>query len=213
MSQRGIADVLSDRAAQAGLSIPDPLSSRLTVYFQILERWNRKINLTSLSDPNEAVDRLLLEPVAAAKHLPPGEDLIDLGSGGGSPAVPLALALGASRLVMVESRVRKAAFLREAAREVGLGGSVETSRFEDVAADQRFAGHFGIASVRAVRLDDVLFDSVGQLLRPGGQAALFRALDAPNPPPGLPPSLRCVATHRLIPASRSALTLLEKRST
>src|SRR4029078_5686062 len=68
VSERGIADVLSDRAALAGVTIPGPLSSRLTVYFQILERWNRKINLTSLSDPNEAVDRLLLEPRAAGEH-------------------------------------------------------------------------------------------------------------------------------------------------
>lgn len=213
MSQRDIADVLADRASQAGLSIPDSLSRRLIAYFQLLERWNRTINLTSLSDPEEAVDRLLLEPVAAATHLQPGADVIDLGTGGGSPAVPLALALGSSRLVMVESRVRKAAFLREVARELGLGGSVETSRFEDVAADRRFVESFGIASVRAVRLDDVLFDSVHRLLRPLGQAVLFRSLDAPEPPPGLPSSLRWVASHRLIPASRSALTVLEKCST
>ena len=78
--------------------IPEPLASQLVVYYQLLSHWNRKINLTSLSDPDEAVDRLLLEPVAAAAVLPANRALIDLGSGGGSPAIPLALALGATRV-------------------------------------------------------------------------------------------------------------------
>ena len=116
MSLRDIAEVLADRAAHAGLLVPEALSARLVVYYQVLSHWNRKINLTALSDPDEAVDRLLLEPIAAATHLPHHAALVDLGSGGGSPAIPLALATNAANLVMVESRVRKAAFLREALR-------------------------------------------------------------------------------------------------
>src|SRR3954451_7573204 len=108
MELRDVADVLADRAAHAGLVIPDTLATQLAVYYQVLAHWNRKINLTSLSDSDEAVDRLLLEPVAAAAQLPQAVELIDLGSGGGSPAIPLALAIGAPHLVMVESRVRKA---------------------------------------------------------------------------------------------------------
>ena len=62
-------------------------------------RWNRKINLTALTDPDEAIDRLLLEPLVAARYLPvPGEpSLMDIGSGGGSPAIPLKLATPAPR--------------------------------------------------------------------------------------------------------------------
>ena len=88
MSLRDIADVLADRASHARLVLPDTLFTQLVVYYQVLSHWNKKINLTSLTDPDEAVDRLLLEPVAAAAELPHGEPLIDLGSGGGI-AVPL----------------------------------------------------------------------------------------------------------------------------
>ena len=210
MSVPEAATVLAERASRAGLTIPEPLASRLLAYYQLLSRWNRKINLTALSDPAEAVDRLLLEPVAAAAHLPSDVDLIDLGSGGGSPAVPLALALGSPRLVMVESRVRKAAFLREVLREVGVQGSVETARFEEVAARASFAGAFGIVSVRAVRLDRELFESVQALLRPVGYAALFRPLEAEGAPDGLTPGLRWLSDALLNTASRSTLTLLQK---
>src|SRR5438128_1758354 len=107
---------LAARVAQAGLTLGPALSSRLLVYFDLLSHWNRTINLTSLSDPDEAIDRLILEPLAAAQQLPGGAVLVDLGSGGGSPAIPLALALGTRTVVMIESRARKAAFLREALR-------------------------------------------------------------------------------------------------
>lgn len=205
-----IAHVLASRAAHAGLQIPEPLASRLIVYFQILSHWNRKINLTSLSDPDEAVDRLLLEPVSAAAHLPVGGELIDLGSGGGSPAIPLALASGSRRLVMVESRTRKAAFLREAMRELGLTGSVETVRFGELASAAPHRGRFDLLSVRAVRLDEAAFSTMADLLRPGGLAALFRTVDLEDPPRGLPATLHWRWSRQLIPASHSALMVLER---
>lgn len=208
MTLRDIANVLADRAAHAGICIPDQLADRLTVYYHLLAHWNEKINLTSLSDPDEAVDRLLLEPIAAAVHLPPGGALVDLGSGGGSPAVPLALALQASRLVMVESRGRKAAFLRELLREIGQAGVVESDRFESVCHRDMYYEHFDVLSMRAVRLDRSTLECAGAFLRPGGQAALFRGPDAIDPLPGLPPTLQWERTTALVPASRSALTLL-----
>jgi 16S rRNA (guanine527-N7)-methyltransferase len=210
VSLRDIADVLSDRAAHAGLAIPETLAAHLVVYYQVLSHWNLKINLTSLADPDEAVDRLLLEPVAAAAHVPHGAALIDLGSGGGSPAVPLALATCATRLVMVESRVRKAAFLREVVRELGLPAMVEGRRFEELPSIDGFTAAFGLLSVRAVRLDASLFSTVASLLRPKGAAALFRTIDAEDPPSGLPDSLHWMSSHLLIPASHSSLTCLER---
>ena len=89
---------LTRRASKAGVFLPDDLAAKLVVYYELLERWNRKINLTSLEDLDQAIDRLLLEPVIAARHLPAGTeplDIMDVGSGGGSPALPLALAGGA----------------------------------------------------------------------------------------------------------------------
>jgi 16S rRNA (guanine527-N7)-methyltransferase len=207
MSLRDIADVLADRAAHAGVALPEPLADRLTVYYQLLAHWNEKINLTSLSDPDEAVDRLLLEPVAAAAHLPPVGSLVDLGSGGGSPAVPLALTLRVSHLVMVESRGRKAAFLRELLRELALPGVVESDRFESVCRRDIYQEQFDLISVRAVRLDASTLECVGLFLRAGGRAALFRGPDATDQL-ALPPSLRWEQTVGLIPASRSALTVL-----
>jgi 16S rRNA (guanine527-N7)-methyltransferase len=203
---QAIAEVLGERALELGLTIPPPLASRLVAYYELLVRWNRTINLTSLSDPVEAVDRMLIEPVMAARDLPRASEIIDLGSGGGSPAVPLALALESPSLVMIESRVRKAAFLREVLREVGLPGQVEAARFEDVAIRPGFAGRFGLLSVRAVRLDASVLEVALTLLRTGGVGALFGTRR--DPPVELPPGLRYLSSRSLVRSSNSALTLI-----
>jgi 16S rRNA (guanine527-N7)-methyltransferase len=129
------------------------------------------MNLTSLVDPQTAIDRLLLEPVKAGQYLPAGRAIVDLGSGGGSPAIPLALASGARSLLMIEAKARKGAFLREAIRHLGLHALVECARFEEVLPKlQRSAD---VISVRAVRVDHDLLTLVRPALAPGGEVLLF----------------------------------------
>lgn len=209
---RDLTERLLQRATLSDLEIPAGLVRRLSRYYQLLDRWNEKINLTSLVDPDEALDRLLLEPVAAARSLPFGGRLIDLGSGGGSPAIPLALASGAAKLVMVESRERKAAFLREAVRQLDLSiASVETSRFEALAAREDFQGAFDIVSIRAVRVDRQALATAATFLAAGGVVALFRGPSGPDRPAEAPPELVLVSTAQLLRQSNSRLTVLRRR--
>jgi 16S rRNA (guanine527-N7)-methyltransferase len=193
------AERLRSRAKAHGLTVPPAVEAKLVAYFDLLARWNAKINLTALTDADAAVDRLLLEPLAAALALPRYPDLIDLGSGGGSPAIPLALALDARRLVMVESKGRKAAFLREASRSVQLNAVVENDRFESVAAQGIYAGQMDVVSIRAVRPDLSALTIAKALLKPGGKVALFSP--KPASPPELPDELRVVHISPLLDSS------------
>jgi 16S rRNA (guanine527-N7)-methyltransferase len=200
------ASLLADRSAEAGVTVPPPLAERLVVYYDLLQRWNRTINLTSLTTPDEAIDRLLLEPVVAAASLSRSPRLVDLGSGGGSPAIPLALALSATLLVMVESRSRKAAFLREALRELGLAGEVDNSRFEEAAAQSPHRGTMDIVSIRAVKVDDSAFAAAGGYLSGEGRIALFESIDATLP--RLPAGFLLTGATPLL--ERSRLTIVER---
>jgi 16S rRNA (guanine527-N7)-methyltransferase len=199
---------LRARAAQEGLAIPNNLAKRLVAYFDLLQRWNRKINLTSLGDSDEAIDRLLLEPWAAGQSLPRHSTLADLGSGGGSPAIPLALALGAPRLLMVESRSRKAAFLREAAREVQLSTVVETARFEDVSRQTPYIHGFDLVSIRAVRPDAETLSAAASLLKPGGRLGLFLGSKVGSADLPMPPDLTWRGTRPLLRSTESYLAVL-----
>ncbi len=96
MTSREFQDRLARRARRVGVSVSPELGAKLEIYYRLLATWNTKINLTGLdlADPSpETLDRLLIEPLVAARHVPPAAArMIDIGSGGGSPAIPLALA-------------------------------------------------------------------------------------------------------------------------
>ena len=209
---------LTRRASKVGLFLPDDLASKLTVYYELLERWNRKINLTSLDDPDQAIDRLLLEPVIAARHLPQGVgalEIMDVGSGGGSPALPLAL-VGGPRvsLTMVEVKTRKSAFLREAVRQLGLvSARVENTRFEELLALPNLHERFDVLSIRAVRIEPRVLMTLQAFLKTGAVILLFRGPSGPDQSTSVMPPLQWVATVPLVQTLRSRLSILRKVST
>ena len=129
MNSREFQDGLNLRAGLAGLTIPASLAIKLETYYRLLATWNRKINLVGmdLSDPTpEALDRLLVEPILAAQRALGGTRIMDVGSGGGSPAIPFTLVVPGGTLLMVESKTRKSAFLREAVRVLEMQAADDT---------------------------------------------------------------------------------------
>jgi 16S rRNA (guanine527-N7)-methyltransferase len=202
---------LVKRAAKAGLFLSNDLAARLGAYYELLFRWNRKINLTALGDGDEAIDRLLLEPLVAARHVPsPDVRIMDVGSGGGSPAIPMKLAVPGSALTMVEVKARKAAFLREAIRTLSLERTaVETSRYEELLARPELHEAFGVLSLRAVRVEVRTLLTLQAFIRPGGLVFLFRGPSGPDAPDLMPP-LRWVSTVPLVEALQSRLTIVQK---
>jgi 16S rRNA (guanine527-N7)-methyltransferase len=213
VAPRDFATRLTRRAGRAGLIVSDELAADLAAYHTLLSRWNLKINLTSLADPDESIDRLLLEPLLAARHVAPGvRALMDVGSGGGSPAIPLKLALGSVQLTMVEAKTRKSAFLREAIRQLDLGDArVETARVEELLARPDLHEAFDALTMRAVRVEPRVLQTLQAFLRPGGQLLLFRGPTGPDRPLIVVPPLEWQNTHALVDASRSRLTVLVKR--
>lgn len=211
MSARDTRSRLLRHATRADILIPGPLADRLTTYLDLLLRWNRKINLTALDNLDDAVDRLLLEPLVAARHVVATTGrLIDLGSGGGSPAIPLALALPDLDLTMVEVKARKAAFLREAVRVLELSRAVvETTLFEELLEDQGQRSGYTVLSVRAVKVEPATLRRIGEFLRPGGLVLMFRG---PSGPDRLPDALPLIwsGTHPLLESLRSRLTLFRR---
>ena len=192
------------------------LTAKLEIYYRLLATWNRKINLTALNLTDlgpEAVDRLLIEPLAAAKHVLPGtRRIIDLGSGGGSPAIPMALAVPGAHLLMVESKTRKSVFLQEAVRALELDAAVATARFEELLAKPELHEAHDLVTIRAVRIEARVLMSIQAFARPGGLIFLFRGA-AGEPTETVIPPLVWRATYPLVENLRIRLVVLEKRPT
>jgi len=174
---------VATRAAELGIALSVEASSALAGYYSLLMRWNRKLNLTGFGDNEGAIDRLLLEPACAVSYLPSKGRMLDIGSGGGSPAIPLKLLLPGFQLTMVEAKARKAAFLREAVRRLELHGSVvEHCRFQSLLADPLVRDAYDVVTIRAVRTDGEDLRMLRPLLHMTGWIMLFHGAESPHWP-------------------------------
>lgn len=175
VTDSSLAHQISSRAAVAGLKVNAHVVDGCVSYVALLAKWTRTINLTALplTDPvpDSSIDKLVVEPLVAAAMFPSGEPAwIDLGSGGGSPAIPMRIARPAGSLCMVESRERKCTFLRELVRTLRLKRTeARAVRFEDLGSS-RVAD---LITLRAVRVDDVFSNVLDGLLATDGLILSF----------------------------------------
>ena len=217
MSSREFQDRLARRARRAGVTISPTLAVKLEAYFKLLTAWNTKMNLTGLDLAEQspaAIDRLLVEPLVASKHVTaPVTRMIDIGSGGGSPAIPLALALSSPHLMLVEAKARKSVFLREALRALEMSeAEVVTSRFEELLARPPLHEAHELLTLRAVRVEGAILMNLQAFVRPGGELFLFRAASGAEAPGSLMPPLSWKATFPLLEDHGSRLVVLTKRA-
>jgi 16S rRNA (guanine527-N7)-methyltransferase len=153
------------------LALPAVAAAPLLDYLALLPHWNRTYNLTAIRDPGQMLVKHLFDALAIAAHVPAGR-LADLGTGPGLPGIPVAIVRPDVEVALVESNGKKARFLREAVRRLGLARArVLEMRAEDVAEP----GAFDAVTARALdRLAGILRVG-GHLLAPGGRLLAMKA--------------------------------------
>lgn len=161
----------------------------ISTYIDLLLRWNARINLTSVRDPEQIVTRHFGESLFAARHLfrseraalqgrvtaehkiaasAPAITLADLGSGAGFPGLPIKLWAPQASLTLVESNHKKAAFLREVVRALTLTDiNIQNVRAESM------TGTFDVVTLRAVERFDSILPVAARLVAPAGRLALL----------------------------------------
>lgn len=137
-------------ALRRDVEVSDEEASKLEIHYRYLEKWNRAINLTSVMGIPRAVRKHYAESVYFARCLPPNlQTIADAGSGAGFPGLPIAVILPRVAVTLIESDVRKCAFLRESAAHLP-NVHVLNSRLE------RVVERFDAVVSRAVAPDEVV---------------------------------------------------------
>jgi 16S rRNA (guanine527-N7)-methyltransferase len=170
---------------------------------------NRRVNLTGAGSAAELVPHLL-DALSLVPWCEGARTLVDIGSGGGLPGIPLALA-GGLRPLLVEPIGKKAAFLREALLECELDGDVLAERAENAARDERFREVFDRATARAVSSAPTVAELTIPFLAIGGRALLQRGAMEPRERQALNDAALIlgarVAEERLLDGDRRVLVL------
>ena len=126
---------------ELALALPPGAPEKLIAYLELLAKWNKTYNLTAIRDPLQAVSLHLLDSLAVLRELSGRAGAFaDIGSGGGLPGIPLAIAEPARRVTLNDANEKKGAFLRQAIIELGLrNAAVHVGRAEDWHPPERFA--------------------------------------------------------------------------
>jgi 16S rRNA (guanine527-N7)-methyltransferase len=143
---------------------------QLRDFLALLMMWNARMNLTSLRKPDEILRRHFAESIFAAQHIPKKiKTLLDFGSGAGFPGIPIAICRPEIGVTLAESQSRKAAFLREAVRTLGLKAEVWPGRVEKMVPGRVFDA----ITLRAVdKMPEACRTAVARLA-PQGWIAVF----------------------------------------
>ncbi len=150
------------------------VAARLADYARLLDRWGRVHNLVKFASAAELVDRHLLDSLAAVANMEEARGLlVDVGSGGGLPGVPLLVAKPGWRGLLLEPRTKRWAFLREVIRELGLDAEVQACRFQDA----KITVPPDVIAARAVGQHDVLLTWAASRLAPAGRVLLWVGRD------------------------------------
>jgi 16S rRNA (guanine527-N7)-methyltransferase len=143
-------DLLASQLAKCGISLPADALDRLLWFLDELLRWNRRVNLTAITDPAAGIEKHLVDSLTLLPLLGEEERLLDLGSGGGFPGIPLKIALPRLRVLSVDAVQKKIAFQRHVVRHLGLEGfEAHHGRVEQLSRQPGCGAAFDVVVSRA----------------------------------------------------------------
>ena len=185
--------------AALGLALPEGAEAKLLAYLALLDKWNRVYNLTAVRDAERMVSHHLLDSLAAVPFFQGGCSdsvrVLDVGSGGGLPGIPLAIARPEAQVTLIDSVAKKTAFLLQAKAELGLANlHVMTGRVEDYRPEVGF----DLVTSRAFSDLKEFVTLTRHLLKPGGRWLAMKGLYPHEEIALLPPDVKVSADHALV---------------
>jgi 16S rRNA (guanine527-N7)-methyltransferase len=164
--------VISSALAPFGLALAPALAAAIRQYMELLLRWNQKISLTSITGPREILQRHFAESMFASSAIPIVRGhLVDIGSGAGFPGLALKLIAPELEVALIETNMKKSAFLAEVVRTLGLNGvKIISKRIEELSG---LEGTADFVTCRAVRPDKRLLAWTWRALAAYGKCVLW----------------------------------------
>lgn len=172
-------DLLKNEAKKIGLDLDTYGLERFDSYAERLVRWNEHVNLTAITEPDDIVIKHFVDSLCVLKYvtMKKNEKLVDIGSGGGFPGLPLLIANPQLDVNFVDSVGKKLGFIKDVLRSSGLIGTVTHERAEELGKNNSHREKYDYATARAVAPLNTLCEYALPLVKQGG---LFIALKGPD---------------------------------
>jgi len=112
--------VIVNGAGKMGVAVTDRQAEQFSIHAREMMRWNRKINLTAITDPFEIVVKHYLDSIAAVPFIKPGSTLLDVGSGAGFPGIPLKIMIPSLHVTLLDARRKRVNFMKQVIRSLNV---------------------------------------------------------------------------------------------
>ncbi len=178
MSHKSLpGELLKSGLADMRLALPEEAKEKLLRFVALLEKWNKVYNLTAVREPERMIGLHILDSLSVLSHIKGSRNVLDVGTGGGLPGIPLAIAAGETapdlRVTMLDTIAKKTTFVRHAIGELGLANAdVVTERVERYQPTQ----HFDVVISRAFAELKDFVDGAGHLCAPEGRMLAMKGV-------------------------------------
>lgn len=178
MNSAGLSLLLKEGAIKLGVELSDAQVEKFAVYAELLKKWGSQINLTSLADDKEIVIKHFLDSLSIWSLLNTGADVLDIGSGGGFPGLPLSIVNSSLNVTLLDSAEKKVIFMKEVIRHLKLNNAVAVAgRAGSIVDDKLIKGSFDFVVTRAVGGIKEVLDISLPYVKDSGKVVLMRGKD------------------------------------
>ena len=168
-------ELLLNEARKLGIDLSPEMLEKFVIYKNLLVEWNKKFNLTAITDERGIILKHFVDSLAAESFIKYGAAVIDVGSGAGFPGIPLKIARPDISVTLMDSTIKKVSFLTEAAGVLGLKKiSYVHARAEEAGRSEAFREQFDAAVSRAVAPLDILTGYCFPLVKTGGVLLAYK---------------------------------------
>ncbi len=167
--------LISRGAGELGIETTGPQLENLARHANELLKWNKKINLTRISDPAEMAIKHYVDSLACGPYIPAGADVLDIGTGGGFPGIPVAVVAQPGSLLMIDSVGKKISFLQQALRLMGLENvDARHIRAQELKEKSGYGEFFDRVICRALTGVEQIVEMAFPLLKAGGMVVALK---------------------------------------
>lgn len=172
-------DLLTKECAEIGIELSFLQKGQFEEYYKLLIEWNKKINLTRITEPEDVVIKHFADSLTLLKYcdIPQNSKVIDVGTGAGFPGIPLKIARPDIELTLLDSLQKRLNFLNEVCEQLNIKADLLHARAEDGAKNSIYKEKYDVAVSRAVARMNVLAEYCLPYVRVGGQ---FIAMKGPE---------------------------------
>ena len=161
--------LVEEGAANLNIHIDRKTTDQFSIHATELIKWNRKINLTTITDPVEVAVKHFLDSIISAHVMPEYGRLLDIGSGGGFPGLPIKIIIPTLSVTLIDASRKKVSFLKHIIRNINLSGiNARQVRAEELAKEKTLGNCFDVIMCRAFsRLDKIILQALPLLAKDG----------------------------------------------